>query len=565
MRHAHRKPWFLFLLMVASDLCFIQTVRNRAHSSIALKSIGDSQDGRPALRPPFRFHTLASEAAIKEGLEVEQYLSNVLQRQDDFMKTNEVVDRGDFLESLRQAMRSTQFSLVLGGKNLGKTLMRKRTVCELENEPNANLTFMDVNMREQPSKELFKAILGRVASKRSDWAGILQKVASSIASLASAVAIGTNPEVVAPAAATPISAAVKVLVDSLTSNEREQTLLELIDTFHTEGNDTCILVDEANIALPAGEDPENIRNARQALQYFVMLTKEAKKTGVVLITSDFGYPFRLQNCGMNLQDIQRIINVNEVPKADMLQLMVDRWGMSEDLGKEFFSYFGGNIDICSAAVKELASKRSALDPLCIVDCPGLPACAADPDAKKHLQNMLEQGWSPVFDLELDAAAKFIAERNVGGIVVKRAKYFDQPENMWNGNHEFALVPSGTLMRWKIGKELARMESMESIGKVASQPPPAVWVCQLGSPDGKDFEIVGNAFQVKGVLTNVDDLKEAIKQKKPNTVSCDADELDIYSRQDGGWVKDVEDSAVDCGKSRADCYGFMLPAGAAGAT
>ncbi|CAJ1344045.1 unnamed protein product [Effrenium voratum] len=565
MRHAHRKPWFLFLLMVASDLCFIQTVRNRAHSSIALKSIGDSQDGRPALRPPFRFHTLASEAAIKEGLEVEQYLSNVLQRQDDFMKTNEAVDRGDFLESLRQAMRSTQFSLVLGGKNLGKTLMRKRTVCELENEPNANLTFMDVNMREQPSKELFKAILGRVASKRSDWAGILQKVASSIASLASAVAIGTNPEVVAPAAATPISAAVKVLVDSLTSNEREQTLLELIDTFHTEGNDTCILVDEANIALPAGEDPENIRNARQALQYFVMLTKEAKKTGVVLITSDFGYPFRLQNCGMNLQDIQRIINVNEVPKADMLQLMVDRWGMSEDLGKEFFSYFGGNIDICSAAVKELASKRSALDPLCIVDCPGLPACAADPDAKKHLQNMLEQGWSPVFDLELDAAAKFIAERNVGGIVVKRAKYFDQPENMWNGNHEFALVPSGTLMRWKIGKELARMESMESIGKVASQPPPAVWVCQLGSPDGKDFEIVGNAFQVKGVLTNVDDLKEAIKQKKPNTVSCDADELDIYSRQDGGWVKEEKMSASLRETDEADCYGFMLPAGAAGAT
>ncbi|CAJ1367006.1 unnamed protein product, partial [Effrenium voratum] len=249
-------------------------------------------------------------------------------------------------------------------------------------------------------------------------------------------------------------------------------------------------------------------NARQALQYFVMLTKEAKKTGVVLITSDFGYPFRLRNCGMNLQDIQRIINVNEVPKADMLQLMVDRWGMSEDLGKEFFSYFGGNIDLCSAAVKELARKRSALDPFCIVDCPGLPACAADPDAKTHLQNMLEHGWSPVYNLKLDAAAKLIAEENVGGIVAKRSEYFDQPENMWNGNHEFALVPSGTLMRWKIGKELARMESMESIGKVASQPPPAVWVCQLGSPDGKDFEIVGNAFKITASVSDVDDLKKA---------------------------------------------------------
>ncbi|CAJ1367005.1 unnamed protein product, partial [Effrenium voratum] len=305
-------------------------------------------------------------------------------------------------------------------------------------------------------------------------------------------------------------------------------------------------------------------NARQALQYFVMLTKEAKKTGVVLITSDFGYPFRLRNCGMNLQDIQRIINVNEVPKADMLQLMVDRWGMSEDLGKEFFSYFGGNIDLCSAAVKELARKRSALDPFCIVDCPGLPACAADPDAKTHLQNMLEHGWSPVYNLKLDAAAKLIAEENVGGIVAKRSEYFDQPENMWNGNHEFALVPSGTLMRWKIGKELARMESMESIGKVASQPPPAVWVCQLGSPDGKDFEIVGNAFKITASVSDVDDLKKAIKQEKPNRVICDADEIDIYSKEDGRWVKEAKMSASLHNTDEADCYGFMLPAGAAGA-
>ena len=134
-----------------------------------------------------------------------------------------------------------------------------------------------------------------------------------------------------------------------------------------------------------------MRDARQALQYFVMLTKEQKKPSVLLTTSELGYPFRLQNCGMNLQAIKNVISVNEVPEADMLQLMVGRWGMSEALGKEFFSYFGGNIAVCSEAVKQLASKGSAFHPFCILDCPGLPACAADPDAKKHLQNMLEQG------------------------------------------------------------------------------------------------------------------------------------------------------------------------------
>ena len=102
--------------------------------------------------------------------------------------------------------------------------------------------------------------------------------------------------------------------------------------------------------------------------------------------------------------------MNEVPEADMLQLMVRRWGMSEALGKEFFSYFGENIGTCSKAVKELASKGSALEPFYIVDCLGLPACSAGPDAKKHVQNILEQAWSPVCNLKLDAASKLTLKR-----------------------------------------------------------------------------------------------------------------------------------------------------------
>ena len=85
------------------------------------------------------------------------------------MKTNEVVDRDDFLETLGQAMRSTEFVLVLGGKNLGKTLMRNQTVCELENEASANLTFIDVNMREHPSKELFKTGQGSIQTPCLGW------------------------------------------------------------------------------------------------------------------------------------------------------------------------------------------------------------------------------------------------------------------------------------------------------------------------------------------------------------------------------------------------------------
>ena len=106
-----------------------------------------------------------------------------------------------------------------------------------------------------------------------------------------------------------------------------------------------------------------------------------------------------------------------------------------------------------------ACLRDDFDPFAVLQCPGLLSCAADPDAKKHLQNLAKKGWSPVYEVEADKAAKLIAEKNVGGVIPECAKAFDLPEGIWEGQHKYALVPSGTLMRWTIAEELERVDSM----------------------------------------------------------------------------------------------------------
>ena len=391
---------------------------------------------------------------------VEEYLSNVRRLQDDFINTKEVVDRGDFMKALRDAMLSKEFTLVLGGKSLGKTLIRNHTVCQMENEANANLTIVDVNMREHPSEELFNAIFRRVAEKSKDSASnlkqILEKVASGLGGLASAVMVGTNPDKVAPAASAPVSSAITVMIERLSSSSKEKTLSSLISDLKDKGNMTCIVVDEVNQALPVANDSES---AQRALQYLVMLTKETHIASVVLITSELGYPYRLQACGMNLRDIGNIIIANEVPKEEMLELMVNRWNMSEALAEAFFTYCGGDVDLCCRGVEQLQSFGEDFDPFVLLDCPGLQSCASDPQAKKHLQNLAKQGWSPVYDIKADKAAELIAKENVGGIVPKKAKAFDLPEGIWEGEHKNALVPSGTLMRWTIAQELERVDRM----------------------------------------------------------------------------------------------------------
>ena len=326
-------------------------------SSIGLRSTPKEDTGGPRLHPPYEFYRLACEAAKRGGLAVEEYLSNVRRLQDEFINTKEVVDRGGFMKTLRDAMLLNEFTLVLGGKSLGKTLMRSETVCELETEANATLTIVDVNMREHPSQELFSAILQRVAEKRkqrnaSVWnlKQFVKKVASGLGGVVSAVLVGTNADKVAPAASAPVSSAITALIERLSSSDKEKTLSSRIRDMKGKGTATCIVADEANLALPVPTDSEA---ARRALQYFVMLTKETGIASVVLISSELGYQYRLQACGMNLRDIQNTIITSEVPKKEMLELMVNRWNMSEALAGACFTYCGGDVDLCYRGVKQL--------------------------------------------------------------------------------------------------------------------------------------------------------------------------------------------------------------------
>ena len=157
---------------------------------------------------------------------------------------------------------------------------------------------------------------------------------------------------------------------------------------------------------------------------------------------------------MNLRDIENIIIANEIPKEEMVELMATKWKMSQELAEEFYLYFGGDIDLCKRAVEQLIRNGDNFDPITdVFNSGGLYMCANNPAARKHLQNMADQGWSPVKNVDEDAAAKLIAKKDVGGVLPRRAQIFGGPKDMFKDQHEYALVPAGTLMRWKIAKAL----------------------------------------------------------------------------------------------------------------
>ena len=393
--------------------------------------------GKPQLRPPFQFYRLARKAADELRVDADKYLANISMLAENFTNSKEIINRESFQAALRQAMMETKFTLVLGAKSLAKSLIKNHMVMQVENGPNSKLTILDVDMRKDPDKPLFVWIFERIENKCQSIQAYWEKWAMMKAIKISLKAKTPNIEVQAEA--------------SRDNDSPKQLLEEVIKKIDEKtGNATCILVDEANLALPGDDEAQ----AQKALQYFVMLTKQERQASVVLISSEFAYPYRLEKAGMNLRDIRNIIVINEIPKDEMVEVMVTKWKMSQELAEEFYLYFGGDVDACERAVEKLIQKGDSFDPITdVFNSVGLSMCANNPAARKHLQNMADQGWSPVKNLDEDAAAELIARKNVGGVLPKTAQIFDEPKDVFKDQHEYALVPAGTLMRWKIAKAL----------------------------------------------------------------------------------------------------------------
>ncbi|CAJ1421465.1 unnamed protein product [Effrenium voratum] len=245
-----------------------------------------------------------------------------------------------------------------------------------------------------------------------------------------------------------------------------------------------------------------------------------------------------------------------------------RVGLSQDLAKEFYKSFGGNIFLCHQAIDKLRQQfrmgeENLFHPFNVRGGNAwLGGLVGDPLTRKHMVNLAEKGWSAIEDgtateeTESQRGARVIAKRNFGAIIEREAPTFLDPalKAAMFRDRRVLLSPT-TYARKCIQRVVETMKSSRP------QQAGAVWVRQL-QQDGKDFEIVGNAFQVKGVLTNVDDLKKAIKAEEELSIA--ASKIDVYSQKDGRWVREDEEAAVKCDRSKADCYGFMLPAGAAGA-
>eukprot|EP00438_Fugacium_kawagutii_P027724 Skav222573 [mRNA] locus=scaffold791:252311:253417:+ [translate_table: standard] len=313
------------------------------------------------------FWVAVQKAASSNKTDAQTYVESIVALADSHMNSSKVVDRDAAIQALIQSMEKTGvLTLVLGGKNLGKSFLKKAALQRCCSK----VVVLSEDMRNKPGASLLDALL-QVANrtlKKMITEEEFKPFIPALSAIFSAAAMAI--EGFGPAAA-PVSNYVRD-VASMAAEKREKVrsaLDEFLQKVCEASKKPAIVVDEANLALPGltnGQDSGERREAKSALSAITKWTKQDMLSSVILISSEFGYPFRLQTAGLDLRDIGRVIVIGEVPESDMLKMLKDDWGMDKDLAHLFYNYFGGDIYTTKQALESLNWKKENFDPFAVV-------------------------------------------------------------------------------------------------------------------------------------------------------------------------------------------------------
>ena len=309
----------------------------------------------------------------------------------------------DAIQALVRSLKTAELLLVLGVKHLVKTFLKGAAIkrCN-ETERNIDIVLVDMRDCDMSGKPLLAALdLQRQTSLK--WSTRAMEVLRAV--IRDSVTFFGGKECSGAGAAKGV---LDVVVQA-----KQMNIDNFINKTIRSGRIPSLIVDEANVALPGLDNIPNAA-AKSALTAITKWTKQTNLASVMLISSDFDYPFRLLAGGLDLSTISKVIVIGEVPEVPMLKMLTDDWGMDTDLAEMFYNYFGGDTFTTKKAVDSLMEKKDNFDPFAVDVCPGLPSCVKNVAARAHLENIAKQGFfSLVEDVKTDEGAKMIAEENPG--------------------------------------------------------------------------------------------------------------------------------------------------------
>ena len=402
-------------------------------------------------------------AAVEE--DAREHLASASARRLKFMCSNVVHDREEVQAALRGHFGDRgQLALLLGGKSVGKSLLlgelAKRRG-EIVGADGAKRVILYVDARSF-GKDLAAGVLAAVRQEER-----FQQKLEGTSSLSRKQQLLETPRPQdSPASVTVTPTGAKLSVSLFIASVETQLdiaaappveqckdlIAQLAALVERQGYYLCLIVDEANLALPTPQDAlpsPQLADTQQLLEKLVQLTKQTNAMNVLLVSSEYSYPYRLRHGRFfNTTNLTETIFAGEVPPAAMRQLLLHKWGLGPRLADVFLAYYGGHVHMAGQALAALSRRLDRFDSECVAphgvlgciveSLEGESAVAGGP-MTAMLRALAEHGFAPV-EREGNVQAQVLALANVGGFVTTSSTVVGLAEGL-KGSASHGIVPS----------------------------------------------------------------------------------------------------------------------------
>jgi len=400
--------------------------------------------------------------------DVKEYLTQASKKRSQFLDSDVVYDREEIKTALHHVLvEKGQLVLLMGGKSLGKSTLLKELAKQKKpilghDGAERSLLYVDARscggdltegllaalqseMREQ-QRLLKSGDSNRVIQSEQAAESIISRLFTSPKSVSlelsyKGVSIGTQLD----------------FLDGPSNVDQSIALLSKVsEAAKSQGQYFCLIIDEANLAFPAPPDPfkglpsppltlKQLNTQRQ-LEKLVELTKQNRQMNVLLVSSEYAYPYRLLHGNFfNITNLTRTLFAGEVSPADMRILLRDKWGLGPHLSDVFLAFFGGHVHMASQALALLAQQLDDFD--CLQVAPkgvssSISFCLSVNDGGAMLAMLTalaQKGFAPVSTAE-NVSAQAISRANIGGLVDACDTVAGLPKGL-RMNSRYGLVPS----------------------------------------------------------------------------------------------------------------------------
>mmetsp|Transcript_48054 Transcript_48054/g.88522 ORF Transcript_48054/g.88522 Transcript_48054/m.88522 type:complete len:493 (-) Transcript_48054:122-1600(-) len=406
-------------------------------------------------------------------------------------KNTSIINHASFADEVRNAMRLTGFTLVMGPKNVGKTKILK-SLCV---EDSSACLYVDGRLQRNLALALFHGLSHPEATAQS----IMSE--SSFQNAAFGHRVEETKDRVYPSFVIGVGRALyghsnvgverrayfaqrwpdmegfffgfdggksqsSPSVSPLNLTLVVPDAIKVIEHVANRLGRFTLILDEARRILDEAEANND------DLASLVSLAKQNSKVTVLMASSEGALPYDLQNFeAFRREDIERYVYATELPEVEMQSALMN-WGATEVQADQMTRYLGGHFFAVNAALEAAGRGRSLhiTSTRPVADAQSQAAqqigklsrfSLADRRQRKLMAKLAEQGWVPVRDHNA-AEVQALVQSHIAFLLSKPFPEYVLPAGVPDDvlrHEDYLLLPSSKIMKIALRDGLCKDPNM----------------------------------------------------------------------------------------------------------